>query len=145
MYHYTLCGLDNVWLVNGYTVHETEYGQGVSIDDPDGLDREISRQLIEYKPRLSGKEFRFLRKHIGLSQKRLSDFFGNDEQSVAVWEKKDKVPVWADRMMRAMVEQVHGGNGNLLDIIERISHMDAEYGLEKISLQETEGMWRSAA
>jgi len=44
-------------------------------------------------------------------------------------------------MMRAMVEQVHGG----LDMIERISHMDAEYGLEKISLQESEGMWRSAA
>jgi hypothetical protein len=49
------------------------------------------------------------------------------------------------RMMRAMVEQVHGGNGNLLDMIERISHMEAEYGLEKISLQESEGMWRSAA
>ena len=145
MYHYTLCGLDNVWLVNGYTVHQTEYGEGVSIDDPEALDREIARQLIEYKPRLSGKEFRFLRKHVGLSQRRLSDFFGNNEQAVAIWEKKNKVPAWADRMMRAFVDQVHGGNGNLMDMIERISHMDAAYGLKKISLQETEGMWRAAA
>jgi len=37
------------------------------------------------------------------------------------------------------------GNGNLLDMIERISHMDAAYGLDKISLEEAEGMWRSAA
>ncbi len=145
MYHYTLCGLDNVWLVNGYTVHQTEYGEGVSIDDPEALDREIARQLIEYKPRLSGKEFRFLRKHVGLSQRRLSDFFGNNEQAVAIWEKKNKVPAWADRMMRAFVDQVHGGNGNLMDMIERISHMDAADGLKKISLQETEGMWRAAA
>lgn len=145
MYHYTLCGLDNVWLMNGYTVHETEYGEGVSIDDPDGLEREIARQLIEYKPRLSGKEFRFLRKHMGLSQKRLSDFLGNDEQSVANWEKKNKVPVWADRLMRALISQVHGGNVNLLDMIERISHMDAEYGLDTISLKEAEGVWMSAA
>lgn len=145
MYHYTLCGLDNVWLVNGYTLHETEYGPGVSLDDPEGLDREIARQLIEYKSKLNGKEFRFLRKHIGLSQKRLADFFGNDEQSIAIWEKKHKVPVWADRMMRALVSQVHGGDGNLLDMIERISHMDAEYGLDKISLKENDGVWMSAA
>ena len=144
MYHYTLCGLDNVWLLNGYTLHETEFGEGVSFDDPEGLDREIARQLLEYCPRLSGKEFRFLRKHIGLSQRRLADFFGKDEQSVAIWEKKNKVPVWADRMMRGLVAQFHGKNPNLLDMNERICHMDAEYGIDKIELKESDGAWTAA-
>lgn len=145
MYHYTLCGLDNVWLLNGYTLHETEYGKGVSFDDPEGLDREIARQLIEYCPKLNGKEFRFLRKQIGLSQRRLADFFGNDEQSIAIWEKKDKVPVWADRMIRSLVAQCNGENPNLLEIIERISNMDAEYGTDKIKLKESDGVWTAAA
>lgn len=146
MYHYTLCGLDNVWLLNGYTLHETEFGDGVSFDDPEGLDKEIARHLIEYKPVLDGKEFRFLRKHLGLSQKRLSDFFGNDEQSVAIWEKNNKVPAWADRMMRALVTQFHGENPNLMDLIDRINHMDAEYGTGKIELdKEKAGTWMSAA
>lgn len=32
-YHYLESGLPNVWLANGFTVHETDYGSGVSIDD----------------------------------------------------------------------------------------------------------------
>jgi hypothetical protein len=32
MYHYTECGLLNVYLVNSYRRLETEYGEAVSID-----------------------------------------------------------------------------------------------------------------
>jgi putative transcriptional regulator len=32
-YHYTECGLDNVYLENGFTVHKTAYGRGVSISE----------------------------------------------------------------------------------------------------------------
>lgn len=31
MYHYTQCGLDNVWLENGYKVKKTAYGQAVAV------------------------------------------------------------------------------------------------------------------
>lgn len=33
MYRWDDMGLKNVWLVNGYTLHETPYGQGVSFKD----------------------------------------------------------------------------------------------------------------
>lgn len=37
MYHYTDGGLKNVWLVNGYTLREMPYGEGIAINDLDGL------------------------------------------------------------------------------------------------------------
>lgn len=41
VYHYRECGLGNVWLANGYDEHSTPYGEGVSIDDAEGLQKVI--------------------------------------------------------------------------------------------------------
>ena len=69
--HYTACGLDNVWLASGFTVKETKYGKGVSIEDVDGLHQLLASNLVEKKGLLTGKEFRFLRVHLGLTQQSL--------------------------------------------------------------------------
>ena len=37
MIHYTSCGLQNIWLKNGYEVIETAYGKATSIHDVEGL------------------------------------------------------------------------------------------------------------
>ena len=37
MYHYTECGLQNVWLTNGYDVCEVDGEKAVSISDVDEL------------------------------------------------------------------------------------------------------------
>ena len=58
-WHYTACGLDNVWLANGYVVKDTRHGQAVSVSDVDGLHQLLAQTLIEKPGRLSGKEFRF--------------------------------------------------------------------------------------
>ena len=49
MYHYTDSGLDNVVLESGYREVNTEYGNGVSIDNLDALHLAIGKQkqLIE--------------------------------------------------------------------------------------------------
>jgi hypothetical protein len=44
MFHYTDSRAD-VWLRNGYRIHQTPYGEGVSIEDVAGLDAAISRVL----------------------------------------------------------------------------------------------------
>ncbi|MFK5985204.1 MAG: DUF559 domain-containing protein [Pseudomonadota bacterium] len=31
MYHYSSCGLQNIWLKNSYAEHDTNYGKGISI------------------------------------------------------------------------------------------------------------------
>ncbi len=86
-FHYTACGLDNVWLLSGYEFLSTPYGDGVTIRHMDELHRLIARGLIRDKKTLSGKEFRFLRKEMGLSQLELSKRMRMSDQQLARWEK----------------------------------------------------------
>jgi hypothetical protein len=44
MYHYDLCGRDDVWLENGVTSRRTTYGLAESITDADGLQALIDRE-----------------------------------------------------------------------------------------------------
>ena len=48
-YRYTACGLDDVYLVNGYEIHRTPEGEGVSVNDVDGLHLAIGVSLAEGK------------------------------------------------------------------------------------------------
>lgn len=43
MYHYALCGRDDVWLENGVTYRETADGLAEAIVDADGLQALIDR------------------------------------------------------------------------------------------------------
>ena len=58
-YHYRESGLPNIWLANGFAMHKTEYGEGVSIDNVEGLHKVVGMDLAECKPRLTGAEFRY--------------------------------------------------------------------------------------
>jgi hypothetical protein len=41
MHHFTDGGLQNVWLVNGYTVRKTPYDEAASVHDLDGLTQAV--------------------------------------------------------------------------------------------------------
>lgn len=144
MYQYQESGLDNVWLVNGYSViDDPDYGECVSISDTLGLHKAIAHNLIFNKPRLTGAEFRFLRKELDLSQKALSDLFGNEEQAVARWEKTGKVPKWADRLLRACLIEFYGEETGILELVQRIKDID-EREQEQEIFEDNAG-WKRAA
>lgn len=86
-YKYILSGLDNVYLLNGYTITHTDYGDAVSITDVDGLHKMIAEVLINKSQRLIPAEFRFLRKEMKLTQGMLANMFGVSDQTVARIEK----------------------------------------------------------
>jgi DNA-binding transcriptional regulator YiaG len=133
MYHYTECGLQNVWLVNGYTVHQTKYGDGVSIQDADGLHRAIADLLVHRKPHLTGAEFRYLRKHLEMSQHGLAEMMGVDAQSVARWEK-GRVPKMADRYLRFIYRENAEGNAHVRETVERLNELD-QHNHERMALR----------
>ena len=125
MYHYTESGLRNIWLANGYKLHETPHGKGIAFGNIAGLHREIGRWLCAYRPRLTGAEFRFLRHELDISQVALASLLGNDAQSVALWEKgKVKVPAWADRLMRALYREHMGENVKIRALIENLAELE---------------------
>ncbi|MGD0961055.1 MAG: hypothetical protein ABSB19_14715 [Methylomonas sp.] len=145
MHHYKSCGLNNIWLENGYSIiNDEEYGECVSISDTVGLHKAIAHDLIFNKPTLTGKEFRFLRKELDLSQKALSDLLGNEEQAVARWEKTGHVPKWADRLLRACVAEFYGEPTGIQRLIARIRDID-EQGQEKKIFKDDNSGWKKAA
>lgn len=68
LYHYTECGLNNIYLINGYNFIETSRGTSISIKDIDGLHKVIGLFLMTSKKDLSGDEIRFLRHEMLMSQ-----------------------------------------------------------------------------
>lgn len=104
MYHYTMCGLDYVYLRNGYRKHDTAYGEGVSIENADALDREIAICVISSYGRLRGQEVRFIRSLLGTSQAELATRLGVKRLTVARWEKAPITPIPgpADRTLRVV-------------------------------------------
>ncbi|MDP3878033.1 MAG: helix-turn-helix domain-containing protein [Methylobacter sp.] len=145
MYHYQESGLNNIWLVNGYDIiNDPDYGECVSITDVSGLNKAIAHHFIFNKPSFSGAEFRFLRKELDLSQKALADLLGNDEQAIARWEKKGKVPKWADRLLRACLIEFYDEGTGILELIARIKDID-EIDQEKELFEDYATGWKRAA
>ena len=75
-YQYRECGLDNMYLLNGFTVKRTKHGETVTIHDMDGLHRVIGSYLVRERKTLNGREVRFLRHELELSQKTLGELLG---------------------------------------------------------------------
>jgi DNA-binding transcriptional regulator YiaG len=101
-YHYTECGLDDVYLLSGYEIEDTEYGQTVSVKDADALHVAIGVYLATQTKVLSGKELRFLRKQMDLTQAELGQSIGVSDQSVARWEKEQCEIGPADALIRLL-------------------------------------------
>jgi len=125
-YHYKESGLDNVYLLNGFRIHKTANGKGVSIENTDALHRIIGRWLIDLPKPLNGAELRFLRLEMDLSQSRLAAVIGSTEQSVRRWEKARLQPIQgpADRIVRALYNEYVGGDGSLRRMVDRLAELD---------------------
>jgi putative transcriptional regulator len=144
LYRYTECGLPSVWLVNGYRPHQTPYGEAVIVENVAGLHRAIAMNLIAHRARLTGGEFRFLRKELDLSQARLAAYFGNDAQSIAIWEKRGRVPKWADRLLRALYREYAEGNAHIRETVERLTDADREKSERRV-FEDTGAGWIAKA
>lgn len=131
LYHYTESGLDNVYLVNGFEAVATPRGQGTRIENLHGLHRAIARALLEEKKRLGGREVRFLRHELDMTQEALSALVGVDVQTVARWEKgRSVVPPPADRLIRAIYNEATGGSVKVIEPLRRLAGLDEVLGAD---------------
>ena len=146
MIEYTGCGLPNIYLSNGYAEIETPFGKSVSIDDVEGLHRAIGMEIVNREPTLSGKEFRFLRKELELSQDKLGGLLGRDSQTIALWEKeKSDLPKMADMLLRAIYSEHLHENVQIINMIERLNELDRiERDERRFEFAETDDGWRAA-
>jgi putative transcriptional regulator len=144
--HYTDCGLDDVYLLNGYTIERDSDGEeGISIKDLDGLHRAIGKYLATQKKALSGKELRFLRKQLNFTQSHLGTLLGLSSQQVARWEKEEsEISGPADRLVRGLYIESIFGKIDLKKLVDCLDAIDVRIN-EKLRLKETPQGWKQAA
>ena len=92
IYRYSECGLDRVF-IEGLEVVVDDAGEEVySIPNLSSLHRAIAKSIVMQKSGLSGKELRFLRTEMGLTQAELAEVFRVTRVTVNRWEQ-DKVEI----------------------------------------------------
>lgn len=149
MYHYTECGLNNIYLVNGFKINKLSDGnEEIFIQDIHGLHRAIGNSLILKTGLLSGDEIKFIRTTLDFSQTTLASLLGLDYQSILAYEKtKTSISKTADHFLRVIFYSFLNKDTEIYNKIKEIADLDAE--LVKNTRQEQmefhEGEWRIAA
>lgn len=145
MYHFLTSGLDNVYLKNGYEIKETPSGRGVSIHDIDGLFRAIGHAILHKLEPLTGREFRFLRVEMDLSQKAIGVLMEKSDQAIAIWEKgEESVPALADKAIRDLYAE-SCGESPIAGLLKKLSEVDRNYhnNLLELELLEQSHEWQA--
>lgn len=146
MFHYTACGLGNVYLRNGFTEVETEYGKAVSIHNREELHNQIGLYLVNHKPKLEGEDIRFLRIELDLSQAHLARILGVGDTSIRGWENdRQEITRPAERLLRTLYREHVCGDGTVRELIERVSELNRDQYVQNLELEERDGHWRAAA
>ena len=146
-YHYTECGLDNIYLLNGFKFRTTSRGSSISIKDLDGLHKAIGLYFVTSKKDLTGQEIRFLRHEMLMSQNTLACLLGVTEQAVHRWEnEKTTIPKPSESLLRLLYQE-HGNNqhGKIATTLKRIAHMEDTLNDKPIHFADTKDGWKAAA
>jgi putative transcriptional regulator len=143
--HYPDCGLDNIYLLSGYELVQTAYGDGVVIKNLDGLRKAIGFQLATRKKLLHGQEIRFLRKEMDITQSELGKCLGVDAQTVARWEKgENHINGSAERLLRLLYVEHADGRISVHDLLCMLDEVDSSMS-DKQLFEQTSAGWKSAA
>ncbi len=144
--HYKGCGLDDVYLISGYDKEETPYGEGVRIRNIEKLHEAICKFLVSSKKVLSGKELRFLRIQMKLTQSNLARILGCDAQQIARYEKEEnKVSGPADRLIRLLYTDRIGSKRIPIEkLLKALDEMDDQASKDMFFTQ-VDSDWKKSA
>lgn len=147
-YHYTECGLDYVYLRNGFELIETQWGTSISITHPDGLHHVIGTAIVDQAEPISGQQLRFMRVEMDMTQTHLGKILGySDRQMVANWEreKDSRIPKASDLIVRLLYSEfLKGGSpSNITAMIKRLADAEREaFEARRLDVQTTiDGQW----
>ena len=146
-FHYTDSGLDYVYLINGFTVHKTPHGDGVSIKDARQLHERIALDLIGQPRPLQGQDVRYLRGMLRVSQEGLAKVLRQQRGSVARWEAEPNkdIPGAADSALRMFYALKACGHEAAMGVVALLQEVDdLKHGAPTLCLR-NDGHWTSAA
>lgn len=126
LFHYTQCGLDDVYLEGGVRIEETPYGRGFSVEQANELHETIARSIINDPRPLRGQEARFLRVMLHLSQEAMAMALGVDRATVIRWERIRDKPLSTihDMAVRTTYGARAAAGSFLLSVIKELQDAD---------------------
>lgn len=128
-YHYIECGLDYVYLLDGFETIRTACGRAVRVANASKLDRAIAQIVVRDQNRLTGQEVRFLRGLLDMTQSDLGSALGKDAQTVARWEKgKTEIPPTEDIAIRQIYLEETGHRQRFIDTSRRVADLKTRVG-----------------
>lgn len=146
-YRYVESGLENVYLLNGF---EEEDGD-LTIKDIEGLHRAIALNIVMQRKAPSGRELRFLREEMDMTQAQLAHLLGINVQSVARWEKGQTEPngaaVFALRILYLLSLVPEDDQGALLaGMKQRVEALNARDEVsDTVAFTYDDRRWKDAA
>lgn len=145
-YHYTECGLSNIWLVSGYEEEEYDGECYISIKDADALHHAIALHLVRQKSELKGEQVRFLRKEMDLRQTDLASLVNVSPQTVARWEKdQTEVPGPVNVLLRIIAMDHLTGEVDVIELAKELQQLDDEDGSPLTMQFDKKEGWHSSA
>ena len=118
-YRYTECGLDVI--ISGVSFVSDDAGNHViRIPNINGLHKAIATGIVKRKNMMSGREMRFLRSEMGMTQGELAIMIHREPLTISRWERGETdIDANAETLIR-------------LHAIERL-HLDVADGVSEIS------------
>jgi len=148
-YHYMDSGLDWVYLrngYNGYEVHKTPYGEGISIHAVDKLHQAIAKNILLSPTRMRGQDCGSCGSLLDISQKGLGIMLGQSRTTIARWEGEPNEPIAdqaADRLLRLFYAKKMDSDALVSETINlRAEIYDLEH--EARTFEEQQDTWRPA-
>jgi len=111
-YRYTESGLPNVVLQGVAVADCPKCGNSdVTIPYVAKIHRAIARALVASSPaRLTGRQLRFLRKHMGFNGDELGRYLHTDKTKISKWEtEEDRIGPATDRLIRLLATALDDG------------------------------------
>lgn len=106
IYNYTECGLDNV-LIEGLPMCTDHAGEEtITIPAVGMLHRVIAQGIVMLPTKMTGKELRFLRSEIGITQAQLAETLKVTLLTVSRWEREENpITDSAEMLIRLLADE----------------------------------------
>ncbi len=88
-YHYTECGLNNVFIEGAVSIGDHSDKELVTIPAIGHLHRVIAQGIVTHPAKMTGQELRFLRSELGLTQAELAAILKVTLLTVSRWERNE--------------------------------------------------------
>jgi DNA-binding transcriptional regulator YiaG len=105
-FRYTECGLDNVLVEGLDAVVDDDDEEVITIPNINGLHKAIALGIVQKTAGLNGKELRYLRTELGMTQAQLGDVVHREPLTISRWERgEDALDSNAETIIRMIATE----------------------------------------